>query len=199
MGTPMLLTSYPPVSSSSSRLLPAQYSNLMVRSPSGNFMHPPTRNHPAPSRISKSCENVSISNFSLKPSIQFEQNQLPDIDAMMSPASPMRVDMCETEDLNSADLFQPSSSIPIPSLNAQKSETLGWLDLSMSPTYTSAGTSPVSSVSSAYKETPPISLYDSVIPFRSEETFSLSLFDLDTPTALHAPTDFPEAMETGFV
>ena len=170
----------------------------MNKSPSFGFLgFPSPPAHNMPGRISKSCEDVSHVPFGSKPFFQVDNNTLSDLDSIvMSPMSPMKVDSCEPDD-DSGLSFHSSDSIPIPlpNGNVARTDNLGWLDLSTTPPHQTALHSSVGSMQNSYKGTPPHFLYDPVTSFKVEEPFHLSLFDLETPSSLHAPSDFSEAMD----
>lgn len=142
--------------------------------------------------MSKSCEDVSHIVVNKFPP-QVDNHPISDVDHYLCPMSPMKIDSCNTDD-NSALLSQSSNSIPIPASNfyTGRTDNLNWLDLSVSPN------SQISSGEFIYnnnrKNTPPQNLYDPLAELRDEH-FSLSLFDLETPTALHPPSDFGETMD----
>ena len=173
----------------------------LSQSPSCGYLsvHSPSSGHQLPGRISRSCEDVSSMNFSGKFSPQYDShsNNSLDIDTMLlSPGSPVKMDGCcsEPED-NMGSLPQTGQGIPIPMSSVAPSRTsdnLGWLDLSSSPCITNMS-SCIQQTVQAGRE-PPQFLYEPTT-FRTEEPFSLSLFDLETPTALHAPNELPESMD----
>ena len=170
----------------------------MSKSPSyGSYLSqrfvPPSQN--SPGRMSRSCDDVSQLSVNNKFPFQAENGAMYDFDNFLtSPLSPMKIDSCDTDD-SSGLLFNSSNSIPIPSSNGivGKTDTLSWLDLSMSPTAQQsiphANVELTSMHNNNYKGTPPLNLYD------DHEHTPLSLFDLETPTALHPPSDFGEAMD----
>lgn len=128
-------------------------------------------------------------------------NSLSNFDYMlMSPMSPMRVDSCDTDE-SSTLMDHTSNAIPIPMANngAGRTDNLGWLDLSLSPSahnVTQQGSAELSHNNNFGKGTPPAFLYDPMTTFKGDEALPyLSLFDLETPTALQPPTDFAETMD----
>lgn len=114
--------------------------------------------------------------------------------------SPMRVDSCDTDE-GSTLMDHTSNAIPIPMANngAGRTDNLGWLDLSLSPSahnVTQQGSAELSHNNNFSKGTPPAFLYDPMTTFKGDEALPyLSLFDLETPTALQPPTDFAETMD----
>lgn len=174
----------------------------MSKSPSFGYLHTsPVHTGNSPGRMSKSCEDVSHMPVGNKFPVQMDNyNTLSDFDHMlMSPLSPMKVDSCDTDD-HSGLMYHTSNSIPIPSSNGGigRTDNLSWLDLSMSPSAqntSSHGNIELSHNNNINKGTPPTFLYDPATTFKGDETFPLSLFDLETPTALHPPSDFSEAMD----
>lgn len=181
---------------SSSQVSPGN-SLTMSKSPSFGYLRTlPVHN--SPGRMSRSCEDVSQLPVGNKFPLQMDNNTLSDFDhLLMSPLSPMKVDSCDTDD-NSSLLYPTSNSIPIPTSNGSVTRTgnLSWLDLSLSPSVQNV--SPHGNVelhNNNNKGTPPTFLYDPATAFKSDEPFPLSLFDLETPTALHPPSDFSEAMD----
>lgn len=181
---------------SSSQVSPGN-SLTMSKSPSFGYLRTlPVHN--SPGRMSRSCEDVSQLPVGNKFPLQMDNNTLSDFDhLLMSPLSPMKVDSCDTDD-NSSLLYPTSNSIPIPTSNGSVTRTgnLSWLDLSLSPSVQNV--LPHGNVelhNNNNKGTPPTFLYDPATAFKSDEPFPLSLFDLETPTALHPPSDFSEAMD----
>ena len=127
--------------------------------------------------------------------LQMDNNTLSDFDHFLM--SPMKVDTCDTDD-NSSLMYPTSNSIPIPTSNGNVGRTanLSWLDLSLSPSAQNMSHhGNVEMQNNNNKGTPHTFLYDPVTAFKSDEPFPLSLFDLETPTALHPPSDFSEAMD----
>lgn len=173
-------------------------SQTMSRSPSFGYLRTlPVHN--SPGRMSRSCEDVSQLPVANKFSLQMDNNTMSDFDQMlMSPLSPMKVDSCDADD-NSSLMYHSSNSIPIPTSNGGvgRTDNLSWLDLSLSPS--AQNVIPHGNIELSYnnnnKGTPPAFLYDPVTAFKGDEHFPLSLFDLDTPTSLHPPTDFGETMD----
>lgn len=167
-----------------------------TRSKSPNFgpypSHCSLQANSSPGRMSKSCEDVSHVVVNKFPP-QVDNHPISDVDHYLCPMSPMKIDSCNTDD-NSALLSHSSNSIPIPASNFYmgRTDNLNWLDLSVSPN------SQISSGEFIFnnnrKNTPPQNLYDPLTELRDEH-FSLSLFDLETPTALHPPSDFGETMD----
>lgn len=181
---------------SSSQVSPGN-SQTLSKSPSFGYLRTlPTPN--SPGRISRSCEDVSQLPVGNKFPLQMDNNTFSDLDhLLMSPLSPMKVDSCDTDE-NSSLMYPTSNSIPIPTSNGSVGRTtnLSWLDLSLSPS--AQNISPHGNVelhNNNNKGTPPTFLYDPTTAFKSDEPFPLSLFDLETPTALHPPSDFSEAMD----
>lgn len=153
--------------------------------------------HNSPGRISKSCEDVSRDvAIGSKFLPQLDNNAVADIDHYLCPMSPMKIDSCDADE-NSGLLSHSSNSIPIPSSNfiTGRTENLNWLDLSVSPNSQILSHGNVDVMhNNNHKGTPPPHLYDPLSTFRDEH-FPLSLFDLETPTALHPPSDFGETMD----
>ena len=146
--------------------------------------------------MSRSCEDVSHLTIGSK-FPQVDNSAMSEIDHyLLSPLSPMKIDSCDVDD-HSSLLNHSSNSIPIPSSNGVigRTDNLNWLDLSMSPSSLNTSHSNVELMhNNNHKGTPPATLYDSVSTFKDEH-FALSLFDLETPTALHPPSDFGESMD----
>lgn len=148
--------------------------------------------HNSPGRMSRSCEDVSH----LPVGNRVDNNAMPEVDHyLMSPLSPMKIDSCDADD-HSSLLCHSSNSIPIPSSNGivGRTDNLGWLDLSVSPSSHNMSHSNVEMHNNNHKGTPPQNLYDPASTFKDEH-FPLALFDLETPTALHPPSDFGETMD----
>ena len=192
-------TQIPPTTSSftgvisSSQVSPGN-SQILSKSPSfGHLRTLPAPN--SPGRISRSCEDVSQLPVGNKFPLQMDNNTLSDFDHFLM--SPMKVDTCDTDD-NSSLMYPTSNSIPIPTSNGNVGRTanLSWLDLSLSPSAQNMSHhGNVEMQNNNNKGTPHTFLYDPVTAFKSDEPFPLSLFDLETPTALHPPSDFSEAMD----
>lgn len=196
---PMTTSSFAGVVSSS-YVSPVNSQATMSKSPTMGYLRTLPA-HNSPGRMSRSCEDVSQLPVGNKFPLQMDNyNNLSDFDHMlMSPLSPMKVDSCDTDD-NSSLMYHSSNSIPIPSSNGGigRTDNLSWLDLSLSPSAQHA--SPHGNVELLHhnnnnKGTPPTFLYDPATAFKGDETFPLSLFDLETPTALHPPSDFTETMD----
>ena len=175
-------------------------SHTMSRSPSLGYLRTLPA-HSSAGRISRSCEDVSQLPVGNKFSLPVDNNTLSDFDHMlMSPLSPMKVDSCDTDDTSSL-MDHTSNSIPIPTSNSAvgRTDNLGWLDLSLSPSaqnITPQGSVELSHNNNNSKGTPPAFLYDPTTTFKGDESFPyLSLFDLETPTALQPPADFAETMD----
>ena len=181
---------------------PVNQPQPVCKSPNyGSYLSPRTMpSHNSPGRMSRSCEDVSQLPVGNKFPFQADNNAMSDFDNFfMSPLSPMKIDSCDTSD-NSSLLFHVSSNaIPIPSSNSVvgKTDSLSWLDLSMSPTAQQNMQHGNAELlhNNNHKGTPPANLYDPGTAFKGDEHFPLSLFDLETPTALHPPSDFGETMD----
>lgn len=177
-----------------------QSTQTMSKSPSyGSYLsHRIMPSHNSAGRMSRSCEDVSHLAGGNKFVPQVDNSAMSDFDhLLMNPLSPMKTDSCDAEDTSSL-MFNSSNSIPIPSSNGMvgRTDNLSWLDLSMSPTVQNMSHGNVELMhNNNHKGTPPRNLYDSITPFKGDEHFPFSLFDLETPTALHPPNDFGEKMD----